>query len=202
MGREDGTPGPGRTLADKINQKFCHGGPCILYGDPANLTQYQGAVDYESLKKVAASLGPTPPPAPPSPPSPPAPPTPTPPPSPPGSEGVYLFEAAGSGKLFVEKSMFTRNDLSGRGGAAAWDCCAGAKFDNGNPLWSATTGSKVNQFQVKGNLKVRVAVECGKSHDYPSIPDLSRVYSAQDQNATFPQLTYLELAAEEATVVV
>eukprot|EP00929_Paragymnodinium_shiwhaense_P017368 TRINITY_DN12652_c0_g2_i1.p2 TRINITY_DN12652_c0_g2~~TRINITY_DN12652_c0_g2_i1.p2 ORF type:complete len:334 (+),score=73.46 TRINITY_DN12652_c0_g2_i1:281-1282(+) len=206
MGREDGTQGPGRTLANKLDQ-VCNGGPCILYGDPDSLIQYKGPVDYNSLKQFALQhlgppVGPSPPPSPPSPPSPPpAPPTPPTPPAPPtpppapGSEGVYLYEAMGSGKLFIDKSMFTANPMSGRGGAAAWDSCAGASFDNGHPLWTAATGSKVNQFQVKGKLKVRVSVQCGKTHNYPSL-DMSRVFSSLDLNATFVQLTYLEIVDE------
>lgn len=147
---------------------------------------YVPVVLYEGLDKPKECNEPAP-----TPPTPPAPPTPPSPPAPPGTNTVTLFELEGSGKLTIPAAEFTPNSRSSRGGALAWDACAGGVFDNGNPVWTGARGTNIGGFKVNGDWKLRASTSCGKSFDYPGM-SLSREYSAADAKTSFTGLVYFE----------
>ena len=56
-----------------------------------------------------------------------------------------MYEAQGTGKLFVPLSNFSANQPFGRNGVLTWDACNqgvnGTRFDNGTPLWPTPAGT-------------------------------------------------------------
>lgn len=112
-----------------LNSSFSDWAPCAWWCDAQSCDQCHPNNDgYAHMaQKLYEGLSPHLPAAPPTPPTPPAPP------------GVWVYEAQGTGKLYVPLSNFSANDHSGRGGALAWDACHngpnGTRFDNGIPLW-------------------------------------------------------------------
>merc|ERR1712000_745849 len=106
-------------------------------------------------------------------------PTPTPSPSP-SPDSIWLFEKNGTGKLVVLISDFKANDQSGRGGALAWDACAGGTFDNGHPIVPQGTGSVIGSFGVVGNVALKTSSECGLTISYDDLNVSQKEYTVQD----------------------
>jgi lysophospholipase L1-like esterase len=113
--------------------------PCAWWCDTQSCDQcHPNNNGYAHMaQKLHAGLVPHLPPAPPVPPTPPAPP------------GVWVYEAQGTGRLFVPLSNFSANHHSGRGGVLAWDACYqgvnGTRFDDGTPLWPTPAGTYLNR---------------------------------------------------------
>merc|ERR1711957_69255 len=151
---------------------------------------YVPIVLYQGLNKPSDCHSPGPMPAPRPTPAP----SPMPPPSPPSpSPGLTLFEKAGSGKLELAEANFKANHRSGRGGAPAWDACAGATFDNGHFAWVKGNGSHIDGFMISGDWKVVTAGICGASFNYDNMP-VSREYSSADGIVSVPgHLNYFEI---------
>ena len=106
---------------------------------------------------------------------------------------IALYEAGGGGgQRVVNSSAFAANANSGRGGALAFDTCAGATFDDGTAMWDAAGGSNVGELEVLGEWRVKLSEDCGLTFDTDGM-SVSREYSAADGRTSFFQLNYLEL---------
>jgi hypothetical protein len=124
--------------------------------------------------------------------------------------GVMLREAnGGPGKLFLAATAFKPIRLElGSGRTAAvfgWDACSDDSplFDNGTPVWSEETGTRIGGFEVVGdrNFAVEVAVECAITFDYPDGFELHRVTSQSGLIATSPGCVPCVLARTTAHAV-
>ena len=119
-------------------------------------------------------------------------------PSPTSPAGAWLFEAGGSGRLFIPAANFTPNTNSGRKGARAWDARKGGvgaiKFDNGDPVFAPQAGGPhgVAAVLATGSIgKLRGATGCGKSYNYPNM-SVSYEFGAAD-GLRYEGWLYLEL---------
>eukprot|EP00929_Paragymnodinium_shiwhaense_P107823 TRINITY_DN74182_c0_g1_i1.p1 TRINITY_DN74182_c0_g1~~TRINITY_DN74182_c0_g1_i1.p1 ORF type:complete len:848 (-),score=126.26 TRINITY_DN74182_c0_g1_i1:287-2830(-) len=165
---------------------------------------YVPIVVYEGFDKPNGCHNPDPSPPPsPVPPSPPAPPPPVPPspppPPPPSSDGVMIFEQGGVGKLFLAKTDFMQNPW--RSGASAWDVCGGAAFDSGGPVWTPTSGSRIQSFQVNGSLSIKTSDRCALHYHYDVVPLSDKAYSVADGRVAAPTVNYFEVVAKFDEVV-
>lgn len=125
--------------------------------------------------------------------------SPSPSPTPSPQPAVTLFEKDGSGKLKLTEADFEANYHSGRGGALAWDACAGGTFDNGHAVWEKGVGAFIGSFEISGDWKVVTSNKCGISFNYDNMP-VSREHSSDDGRVDAGNVGYFELHAASVAV--
>lgn len=114
--------------------------------------------------------------------------------APPSTNGVWIYEKDGSGRVFISESSFMAN--SHRGGALAWDACGGAVFDNGRKLFDQ--GSKIGAVEVVGGWTLQVSLNCALSFGYPGLV-LNQEFTFADGKQSV-HLNYLEVVGGEELI--